>query len=118
MVINTEFIGFDYQNAGVIAEIKRNIETLLSTPAGTCPGDRSFGIAQEYIGAPGPVAQNQIALEIIDKVAAYEPRVVVMDIRSEHNDGQIINYVRIGPNPDWEDTEETDDEAEEDDSEE
>ncbi len=109
--IKAEFIGFDYYDEGVIAEIKRNIEMIIATPAGTCPGDRNFGIAQDYVGSPGPVAQNQIALEIIDKVEQYEPRVEVIDIRSEHEDGRIINYVRIGPNDEWVDTEEIDDET-------
>ena len=119
MTINSAFIGFDYLNAGTIAEIKRNIETLLNTPAGTCPGDRSFGIATDYIGAPGPVAQNQMALEIIEKVSIYEPRVVAKEVTPSHgDDGNITLTVLIAPNEDYEEEDDDDEDEDEDDSEE
>ncbi|MCD8204484.1 MAG: GPW/gp25 family protein [Coprobacillus sp.] len=111
--ITAEFVGFDYMSASELEEIKRNIEFLLSTPAGTWPGDRNFGIDMQYIGMPGPIAQNQIALEITDKIDEYEPRVVVVSITSEHDEGQIKNVVRVGVNEDYEDDEENDDEVEE-----
>ncbi len=110
--ISAEFVGFDYMDSSELEEIKRNIECLLSTPAGTWPGDRNFGINMEYVGMPGPIAQNQIALEITDKIDEYEPRVVVVSITSEHNEGHIKNIVRVGVNEDYEDEEENDDEVE------
>lgn len=49
---DVNLINFDYENAEIIEEIKRNIETLFSTPEGSCPGDRSFGLNQEFVGMP------------------------------------------------------------------
>ncbi|MCD8204520.1 MAG: GPW/gp25 family protein [Coprobacillus sp.] len=103
MRIDTEFIGFDYQKeAGTIAEIKRNVETLINTPAGTCPGDRNYGVSIDYVGQPGPIAQNQTAIEIVEKVEEYEPRVVVVNIDFSHgDDGNVILIIRLGRNEDY-----------------
>ena len=45
-----KFVGFDYLSAGLVAEIKRNVTALIETPEGTCPGDRGYGIAQDFVG--------------------------------------------------------------------
>ncbi len=100
---DVNLINFDYENAEIIEEIKRNIETLFSTPEGSCPGDRSFGLNQEFVGMPGPVAQNQLALEIIEKVSIYEPRVEVKDFSfSYEEDGSNKAFVCIAPNRTYE----------------
>ncbi len=108
MIIKPEFVGFDYKTeADTIAELQRNIETLINTPAGTCPGDRNYGVSVDYVGMPGPVAQNQTALEIIDKVEEYEPRVVVVSVEFGHDeDGHVILYILIGRNEDYNEEEE------------
>ncbi len=84
MDIKTSYVGFDYLGAGIIAEIKRNIETLFSTAEGTCPGDRTFGLKQNLVDMPGPVVQNMIALDITEKIELYEPRVEAKSISFEH----------------------------------
>lgn len=111
---NVEFIGFDYMSAGIVAEIKRNITALLETPEGTCAGDRSYGIPQDFVGMPIGVARNLAALAVIDKLELYEPRVTLLDVMTEADakNGHIINTYYIGPNEDYE--EEAAEEAEED----
>ena len=85
MNISASYIGFDYASAGIVAEINRNIETLFSTPEGTCPGDRAFGLKQNLVDMPVPVVQNQIALDITEKIELYEPRVEARDISFVHD---------------------------------
>ena len=77
-------------------DILRCLRNLLMTPAGTVPLDRDFGINQAMLGMPLDVAQSLLAVEIIDKVDRYEPRVSVTEVELKPNvDGQIIAKVVI-----------------------
>lgn len=67
-------------------EILRNVRTLLSTPLGTCPLHRSFGIDTSILDNPTPVAENLMAVEIMDAVERWEPRVRVTDVTFKAND--------------------------------
>ncbi|MCD8207427.1 MAG: hypothetical protein LUD72_05785 [Bacteroidales bacterium] len=104
MIIKPEFVGFDYKNeADTIADINRVVTTLINTPAGTCPGDRSYGISWEYVDSPTPVAQNQVSLEVIEKLEIYEPRVEVENIDFvSAEDGQLVMLLRLARNEDYE----------------
>lgn len=74
------FINFDYLNASVLEEVRRNLLLLYETPEGTCPGDRSFGLDQEFVDCPVNVAENLFALEVIEKTGVYEKRAEIVDI--------------------------------------
>lgn len=116
MAIKTTLIGFDYLSADIVAEISRNLTTLFSTPAGSCPGDRSFGINPEIIDLPADVARNRLAVEIAEKLAEYEPRAEVEDITSEiDEDGTLFTRILIGPNEEYDEDEDEETEEEEED---
>ena len=90
-------IGFDYLNAAEIDEIQRNLNLLYQTAAGTCPGDRSFGLDMDFEGKPMNVAQNLYALEIIEKTEIYEKRVEIRDITYiQKKDGNLTPKITIG----------------------
>lgn len=78
-------------------EIIRNLKTLLLTPAGTCPLDRNFGLDNSlFVDMPMSVAKNALAVEIMDKVDKYEPRVTVREVTcTTTGAGQIIAKVAI-----------------------
>ena len=97
MNVSYELVGFDYQKATDIERIKRNLDCLYSCVEGTCPGDRSFGLNQDFLSLPLPVAQNRLSLEIIQKTEQYEPLVEVMDIQFTFLDGRLRALIRIGP---------------------
>ena len=112
MVI-VKFVGFDYMSNSLIAEIKRNITALLETPEGTCPGDRAYGIRQDFVGMPIGVARNLAALAVIEKFAELRDGTIEASVQ----DGHIKNIYLIGPNTEYdaeseesEDAEETDEE--------
>lgn len=93
---NKTIISFDY-NGTMTDEISRNLSTLYSTVEGSVPLDRSFGLSSEYISYPLPVAENMIALDIVEKTEIYEPRAEVREVTFEHDiDGQLIPRVLIG----------------------
>lgn len=110
-----KFEGFDYMEAGLVAEIKRNVWALIETPEGTCPGDRSYGIPQDFVGLPIDVAKNLAALAVIDKLGIYEPRAQLREVTIEGDpgNGSITNIFLIGPDEEYEEETEEDQESEE-----
>lgn len=64
-------------------DVLRCLRTLIMTPAGTVPLDRDFGIDNSLLGYPADVAQNLLAVEIIQKVMKYEPRASVQEVELE-----------------------------------
>lgn len=80
----------------VADEIRRNLSYLFSTPAGTCAGDRSYGLSYDMVDMPMAVAENMLALEIVDKAAQYEPRVYVKSVTCTADiDGRLTAAVRV-----------------------
>jgi phage baseplate assembly protein W len=80
----------------VTEEILRCIRNLIMTPVGTVPLDRDFGIDQSILGLPIDAAQSLLAVEIIDKVERYEPRVSVTEVELTATiDGKITAKVVI-----------------------
>lgn len=77
-------------------DVVRCLRNLILTPAGSVPLDRDFGIDQSFLGQPLNVAQNTLAVEIMDKAARYEPRAAVLEVRLTSSvDGQIKAEVVI-----------------------
>jgi len=77
-----------------LADISRCLALLYATPAGTMPGNRTFGIDRSALGRPPDVARNLLTAEIIKKTALFEPRVSVsrVDWTTDTN-GQLIAKV-------------------------
>lgn len=61
-------------------EILRNVENILLTPIGTDPLYRDFGIDTSVLDYPIDTAQNMMAVEVIDAIEKWEPRVRVQDV--------------------------------------
>jgi phage baseplate assembly protein W len=90
------FIKFDYSNATMLEELRRNLLLLYETTEGTCPGDRRFGLDQSFIDYPVSVAENLLALEIIEKTEIYEERVEITDISfKQAEDGNLTPRINI-----------------------
>ena len=75
--ISFEYGGSDEQQR---REILRNVQTILATPLGTCPLYRHFGLNTTYLDFPLPVAENLMAVEMIEAIERWEPRVQVKDV--------------------------------------
>lgn len=72
--IEIEFIGEESE------EILKCLNTLFKTPAGTVALDRNFGLDISFLDMPVKVIENLLALELINKVRVYEPRVKVKTV--------------------------------------
>ena len=97
MTSEITLIGFDRTKATEVAEIRRNLQALLATPAGSCGGDRSYGISTSCVDLPLEAAKGFIAAEIIAKVAIYEPRVELTGLESTVTDTGLVNYCEFSP---------------------
>ena len=103
MQMKINLIGFDYTDPSEVKEISRNLYALLSTPAGTCAGDRSYGLDQDFVSLPAPQAANLLALELAEKIGLYEPRTKFLEVKcSADNSGRLIAVVRVGPGEGYE----------------
>ena len=98
MQVKINLVGFDHQDPTLVEELSRNLYALISTPAGTCAGDRSYGLDQDFVSLPAPQAANLLALELAEKISVYEPRVKFLEARCTADDsGKLIAVVRVGP---------------------
>lgn len=78
-------------------EIIRNVKTILTTPLGTCPLYRDFGLDMSYLDRPMDLAQNLFALAAMEAVERWEPRVQVTSVTFEADatDGRLKAKVVI-----------------------
>lgn len=80
-VIDVE-VSFEYGTGDdpLEREIIRNIRTILTTPIGTCPLYRDFGIDVSMVDEPMDVAKNLYAVAVMEAVEKWEPRVQVQEV--------------------------------------
>lgn len=80
-----------------IEDIKRCLNMLYSTRAGTIPLDREFGLKYDFLGVAMDVAKNEFALEVISKTERYEPRVKVekIEFSFDESEGRMIPAIYL-----------------------
>ncbi len=81
-----------------LEEIYQNVRTIITTPKGSVPLDREFGVDQTFLDMPTMAAMTRALPAIVDAVEKYEPRVKVTAvnwIESDVMDGRMIPQVRI-----------------------
>jgi hypothetical protein len=77
-------------------EVIQNVKTIITTPAGTVPFDRDFGIDWSLLDLPIREARAKLTVEYIEKIKKYEPRASVNSISFTANEqGQLIPKVVI-----------------------
>ena len=99
MDLSTIAIFYEYGEGATAEqqEIIRNVRTILSTPIGTCPLYRDFGIKMTFLDHPLDIAQNLFAVEAIEAVERWEPRVIVKEVIFEPDiNGKFKAKVVIG----------------------
>lgn len=93
-------ISFEYgaDDTAERREIVRNVRTILTTPLGSCPLYREFGLDVSWLDKPLPTAQNLYALAAMEAVERWEPRVRVSGVTFEADpaDGHLKAKVVIG----------------------
>jgi len=83
-----------------IDEILQNVQMILTTPIFSVPLDRAFGVNYTLLDSPTDRAMMLLRQEILAKIEAYEPRVVVREItyiqdKTDLLDGKLIPKVTV-----------------------
>lgn len=88
--------GIDFGATGP-QEILQNVRTIITTPRGSVPLDRGFGLELTYLDAPIPVAQARMSGQVNEALKRYEPRVEVVAINytADEANGRLYPVVTI-----------------------
>lgn len=88
---------FDIQNyPGDTGDLLRNIYNLLNIPKGSIPLAREMGVSWGNLSKVPPDLENDIAVEIVELLERYEPRVAVDEIAFDYNsDGEVVVIIRL-----------------------
>ena len=77
-----------------VEEILQNVNVILTTPEGSVPFDRAFGIDVELLDMPINEAKSLYVVEAVTKVRKYEPRAVVDHVEFDGGtEGKLIPRV-------------------------
>lgn len=63
-----------------LAELDRQLALLLSTPEGTMPLDREFGIQMNFVDKPPEVVKSLYTAEVTQKIPKFIPWVRVYEV--------------------------------------
>ena len=77
------------------AEIRRNVEFLLSTYKYSCPMYRNFGLAARFIDKPNSRAESIARDEIEQAIKEYEPRTEIDEISFTYEDGKMMPKIKL-----------------------
>lgn len=86
------------QESGEVGEILQNVATILSTPKGTAPLYRDFGIDTDFLDRPIQVARTLMISRVTEAVEEFEPRARVVRVTVEidkNNTGRLIPTVEV-----------------------
>lgn len=92
---------FDFTTIGKIDEIediKRNINNIMSIPAGSIPLSRGLGVSWSNLDNISEDLENDIITELAEKIAEYEPRVSLSEVTFDYdtNGKATLNIVLEG----------------------
>lgn len=111
MKAKIRMVGFEYQDSTETKEICRNLTALISTPEGTCAGDRSYGLSQSFVDLPAMQAANELALELAEKIRLYEPRADLSEVTCTADlYGGLVATITIVPGEGYDEDEDDEDE--------
>jgi uncharacterized protein len=72
-------MGFNFSATGN-DEIMQNVNVILSTPVGSVPFDREFGVDMSFLDLPMEQAKANYTVEVIQKIRRYEPRAQIEEV--------------------------------------
>lgn len=83
----------------VVEEVIQNVRIIISTPKGSVPLDRDFGLDNSFLDKPLPIAKARMTQDVVDAVTRYEKRCKVVKVLFDDQalaiDGVLRPIVRI-----------------------
>ena len=77
------------------AEIRRNVEFLLSTYKYSCPMYRNFGLAAIFIDKPNSRAESIARDEIEQAIKEHEPRAEIDEISFTYENNRLYPIIKL-----------------------
>ena len=87
--------GLSLNETNTVSSVLQNVALILSTPKGSVPMYREFGVDQEFLDLPGPAAQVRMVAPIREAVERWEPRAIVKNITFTSEQGHLIPCVEV-----------------------
>ena len=83
--------------AETVKSVLQAIRIILTTPKGTVPLYRDFGVDMDFLDMPAPAAEQQARMEIREAIEKWEPRATVQDITFERDgaSGKLVPKVEV-----------------------
>jgi len=80
-----------------VKSVMQAVKIVLTTPKGTVPMYRDFGLNMDFLDLPGPAAKQLARAEIREAIEQWEPRAVVRDITfsGEGSSGRLSPTVEL-----------------------
>lgn len=81
-----------------IKAVLQNVHLLLTTPKGSVPMYREFGLKQDFVDKPIPVAQTLMTSYIREALEEFEPRakfVGITFVEDNNSPGRIIPVLEV-----------------------
>lgn len=99
----------DNKNSSFLQISKEALELLITTPEGSVPLDRKFGLNQSFLSLPSDVANTIFAQELIEKAEIYIPEISITEINYKiDGDGNLQPVITVCRNEEYENQAETD----------
>ncbi|GAK06025.1 hypothetical protein JCM19037_4577 [Geomicrobium sp. JCM 19037] len=77
----------DVQNVDVLLNdetneeiLSQNLKMLFTTPLGSVPLDRDYGINMDVVDAPLPIARGRLIVEYEDKIRRFYPQLRIKEV--------------------------------------
>ncbi len=80
LVSGNDVSSLSFDESDTVKSVLQNIRIILSTPKGTVPLYRDFGINMEFLDLPAPAAEAYLRTEIRESVELWEPRARVTGV--------------------------------------
>ena len=70
----TDLTNIRFNDAGLVSSVLQNIAVILSTPKGSVPQYREFGLTVTMLDKPTPMAKMMMRAEVREAIERWEPR--------------------------------------------
>lgn len=79
-VSSTDLSNIDFDRSKAVDSILQNIAVILSTPLGSVPQHRDFGLDMSFLSKPESLASNLMVAPVREAIQKWEPRAQYVDM--------------------------------------
>jgi len=76
----TDLKAIQFSEKNELNAVLQNIAVILSTPMGTVPLNRDFGVDWSFLDKPAPVAKALMVAPVREAIERWEPRATVLGV--------------------------------------